>query len=252
MDNTAITYLHTDHLATPRKATNEAGQVVWQWESEAFGNALPDSSGVEVNLRFPGQYYDQETGLYYNYFRYYDPSTGRYITSDPIGLYGGLNTYGYVGGNPINYFDPTGQCPWCVAAGVGAGVAAGLNIAEQLARNGGNPECIDWGEVAAAAAAGALLSGLGPTGFLLGRGGKRAANFGYSRSAGFLNRGNRRVGWSGPKNGRDVPSVRVGKRHYDGPYGPRSGAKPARDGAASGAAGAAANGGDGSGCDDGC
>ncbi len=81
---------------------------MWQWESEAFGDELPQSSGIAVNLRFPGQYYDAETGLYYNYFRYYDPGTGRYITSDPIGLIGGINTYGYVGGNPVNFFDPEG------------------------------------------------------------------------------------------------------------------------------------------------
>ena len=56
----------------------------------------------------PGQYYDWETGLHYNYFRYYDPKTGRYITSDPIGLQGGLNTYGYVGGNPLRYIDKLG------------------------------------------------------------------------------------------------------------------------------------------------
>jgi RHS repeat-associated protein len=57
---------------------------------------------------FPGQYYDQETGLHYNYFRYYDPSTGRYVTTDPIGLAGGLNTYLYGSANPLLYIDPYG------------------------------------------------------------------------------------------------------------------------------------------------
>lgn len=61
-----------------------------------------------MNLRFPGQHYDAETGLHYNYYRYYDPETGRYITSDPIGLLGGLNTYAYSYSNPIMYFDMLG------------------------------------------------------------------------------------------------------------------------------------------------
>jgi len=109
-----ITYLHTDHLNTPRTGTDSNGTIVWRWEGEAFGGDVadedPDGDGKQtvVNFRFPGQYYDAETGLHYNYFRYYDPSTGRYITSDPIGLAGGLNTYGYVGGNPINSIDPLG------------------------------------------------------------------------------------------------------------------------------------------------
>jgi RHS repeat-associated protein len=61
-----------------------------------------------VNLRYAGQYYDAETGLHYNWHRYYDPKTGRYITSDPIGLDGGLNTFTYVRNNPLRWTDSTG------------------------------------------------------------------------------------------------------------------------------------------------
>jgi len=85
------------------------GAVLWQWQGNAFGDTQPTGSSADlINLRFPGQYYDDESGLYYNWNRYYDPRTGRYITSDPIGLDGGLNTYGYVGGNPGRHTDPTG------------------------------------------------------------------------------------------------------------------------------------------------
>ncbi|SEP83996.1 RHS repeat-associated core domain-containing protein [Pseudomonas cuatrocienegasensis] len=100
-------YLHSDHLNTPRLATNQSQQSVWQWQSDAFGVGQASGS-LSVNLRFPGQYFDQETGLHYNYFRDYDPETGRYVESDPIGLQGGLNTYGYVEGNPVNFIDPLG------------------------------------------------------------------------------------------------------------------------------------------------
>jgi RHS repeat-associated protein len=109
-----VLYLHTDHLGTPRRATDSSGVAVWSWDSDAFGAAAAnedvDGNGtlVTVPLRFPGQYYDQETGLHYNYFRYYDPQTGRYLTSDPIGLDGGLNTYAYVGGNPLIWSDSLG------------------------------------------------------------------------------------------------------------------------------------------------
>ncbi len=102
-----LTYLHTDHLNTPRLGTDNTQQVVWRWEGKAFGDSVPTGS-VTVNLRFPGQYYDAETGLHYNWNRYYDPKTGRYITSDPIGLEGGLNTYSYVLNNPLRFIDPRG------------------------------------------------------------------------------------------------------------------------------------------------
>jgi RHS repeat-associated protein len=100
-------YLHSDHLSTPRVATNQSQQSVWQWQSDAFGVGQASGS-LAMNLRFPGQYFDQESGLHYNYFRDYDPETGRYVESDPIGLAGGLNTFGYVEGNPINLIDPLG------------------------------------------------------------------------------------------------------------------------------------------------
>ena len=104
-----LSYLHSDHLDTPRLATDSRGIIVWRWEGEAFGGAaVTGGVNTEINLRFPGQYFDAETGWFYNYFRYYDPATGRYITSDPIGLDGGLNTYAYVNGNPLIYSDSNG------------------------------------------------------------------------------------------------------------------------------------------------
>jgi len=103
-----IAYYHNDHLGTPRKLTSQQGEVVWESVRLPFGETMVLSSMVENPVRSPGQYYDGETGLHYNYFRDYDPSTGRYIQSDPIGLAGGLNTYAYVGGNPVNYTDPLG------------------------------------------------------------------------------------------------------------------------------------------------
>ena len=109
-----LVYLHTDHLMTPRLATDVSGVVVWRWEGEAFGESAtqedPDGNGVltRVNLRFPGQYFDSESGLVQNWFREYDPTTGRYIESDPIGLDGGVNTYNYSENNSIRYIDPYG------------------------------------------------------------------------------------------------------------------------------------------------
>ena len=106
--------LHNDHLGTPQVMSNALGQKVWQAHYDPFGNATVnedvdgDGQTISLNLRFPGQYYDQESGLHYNYFRYYDPSTGRYITSDPIGLAGGLNTYLYANATPLKYIDPKG------------------------------------------------------------------------------------------------------------------------------------------------
>ena len=94
--------------------TDATKKVIWKWESEAYGknapNTDPDNDGTHsrLDLRFPGQIADAETGFYYNMNRHYDPVTGRYTQSDPIGLEGGLNSYAYVLGNPINNSDPSG------------------------------------------------------------------------------------------------------------------------------------------------
>lgn len=105
----AYGYFHTDHLGTPIRATNQQGDTVWSASYDAFGEAtISPTSTLEVNLRLPGQYLDHESGLHYNWNRYYDPNTGRYISSDPIGLAAGTNTYAYVGGNPVSFSDPMG------------------------------------------------------------------------------------------------------------------------------------------------
>lgn len=132
-----ISYLHTDHLGTPRVASDGTGAEVWRWDSDAFGNGTPTGAQT-VNLRFAGQYYDSESNLHYNWNRYYDPATGRYISSDPIGLEGGLNTFGYVSANPIIYTDPEGlaaqacliylPCAKAVVDIVATGVSVGIGV----------------------------------------------------------------------------------------------------------------------------
>ncbi|WOI45552.1 RHS repeat-associated core domain-containing protein [Acidovorax sp. BLS4] len=116
--------IDADHLNTPRRLTNTQGQVAWQWLITGFGEANPTtgatgyaqsgqgssnySEAIRLDLRYPGQVFDEETQLNYNLNRSYDPPSGRYFQADPIGLDGGWNRFGYVGGDPLNRVDPTG------------------------------------------------------------------------------------------------------------------------------------------------
>ena len=103
-----VYYYHIVHLGTPQKMTNMAGSVVWEAEFLPFGEPLSITGSIVNNLRFPGQYYDSETGLNYNYHRDYHPVIGRYVEADPIGLEAGLNLYVYVRNMPVRAIDPFG------------------------------------------------------------------------------------------------------------------------------------------------
>jgi RHS repeat-associated protein len=151
-----LTYLHTDHLGTPRYATNTSGAQVWSWNNDAFGVSTPSGS-VTVNLRMPGQYFDVESGLFYNINRYYNPEIGRYISSDPIGIDGGLNTFSYAEQNPVNSSDPSGLAPTdvCRASYISTCTAIGGTIGYTTGATGGTLVLPGFGTIAGAETLGA-------------------------------------------------------------------------------------------------
>jgi RHS repeat-associated protein len=103
--------LFADHLGSPLRVEDSRGDAVWEAEYDPYGTAHIDSrSTIELNLRYPGHYYDPELGLQYNRFRYYSPELGRYLQSDPVGLAGGMNVYAYTT-NPLKSVDLRGTCP---------------------------------------------------------------------------------------------------------------------------------------------
>ncbi|UCH20978.1 MAG: RHS repeat protein [Deltaproteobacteria bacterium] len=108
-------YYLNNYLGTPVMMTDNQGVIVWEAHYKPFGEvSINPNSEVVNNFRFLGQYYDQETGFHYNWFRYYDPRTGRYLTPDPIGFDGGINLYVYASLNPISFFDFLGLKDWAI------------------------------------------------------------------------------------------------------------------------------------------
>jgi len=177
MNQTAATEVYSvyaDHISTPRVITRLSdNRMVWRWDdADPFGLHQPDESpsglsAFTYNYRFPGQVFDKETNNHYNYFRDYDPQTGRYVQSDPIGLDGGINTYTYVEGNPVMFADPYGLWTWGdplpqgvvdACAGFGDGVSLGATILIREAM--GTNDSVDF---SSASYTGGVLAGVAVT-----------------------------------------------------------------------------------------
>ncbi|NIF19973.1 RHS repeat-associated core domain-containing protein [Pantoea sp. Cy-639] len=140
----AIAWYHCDHLGTPIELTDEQGNLAWAGQYKAWGEVSEKRSdwsrqhGMSNPIRFQGQYHDQETGLHYNRYRYYDPKTGRFVAQDPIRYWGGLNLFSYAV-NPVEWVDPLGLAkkpPSTFAKTDGQGVSPQV-MAESVV-NGGN------------------------------------------------------------------------------------------------------------------
>ncbi len=112
-----VYFIQPDHLDTPRVLVNASNVPVWRWDSAPFGDTAANEQptaglpSFTLNLRFPGQQYDRETGTHYNYFRDYEAQTGRYVQSDPVGQFGGFDTFTYVDSSALDLFDPDGLKP---------------------------------------------------------------------------------------------------------------------------------------------
>ncbi len=219
---TEIYYLYVDHLNTPRFAADASGTVVWRWDSDPFGNGAAnedpdaDTDLVTINLRFAGQQFDAESGTHYNYFRDYDPVLGRYLQSDPLGLYDGLNTYVYVYSNPNKYIDPTGEYGLAgagygaIAGGIGGYISGGWQGAFYGALAGGATGFVNpWGANAVGSAAGAgaaSLLGQGIGNVVAGNDVTDPCNYDFSAAAG--------AAFGGALGGPLSNAV----RRYAGPY----------------------------------
>jgi RHS repeat-associated protein len=164
-------YFLNDSLGTPQMLTDATNTVVWEGVYKPFGEAeVNPNSSVVCNFRFPGQYYDTETGFHYNWLRHFDPQTGRYLRPDPIGLAGGINIFLYADGNPINLTDAEGL----EASGLVVGaISGGIVGAWSGYKTGGWRGFIGGGLVGAITGGGIGLLldpfSAGTTGFILGQ-----------------------------------------------------------------------------------
>lgn len=197
-----------DHLGTPQQVVDSTGTVVWKAAYPPFGKAQVLVATITNNIRFKGQYFDAETGLHYNFHRYYDPETGRYISADPIGLAGGINLFAYVLNDPVNFIDPWGLktygVDFSVLVGAGGGATGGETFVIDSNGNYGWVDHAGGGSLAgvegsvavqmqytnadsihdlggvSTAIGGSVLPGIGPTGEVILTGSYSGWNFGIS------------------------------------------------------------------------
>jgi RHS repeat-associated protein len=154
-----IYQVHSDHLGRPIRMTDAAKATVWQATWKPWGEPQSITGTQANNLRFPGQYFQLETGLAYNWHRLYDPVTGRYIQPDPLRFVDGPSIYEYAGSSPFMKTDPTGEFGvW------GAGIGGAADLALQLYNNGGRLDCVNWGQVGTSALLGAFGGNLASLG----------------------------------------------------------------------------------------
>lgn len=184
-----IAFFHTDHLGTPLQLSDERGQLRWQGVPDDWRAVAPERQPGAQPIRFQGQYHDEESGLYYNRYRYYLPEAGRYASQDPLGLGGGPNPYAYALNAPTLAYDPTGliiplvvigafAARAAIGAALGAGIELGMQTGKQvLGQMKDNWDsdrdltdikwkCIDinWKHVGASAAIGTVAPGMLSTG----------------------------------------------------------------------------------------
>ena len=155
-------YFHCDQIGIPREMTDKDGNLVWFGDYYGWGKLKSEtniSGTAHQPFRLQNQYADSETGLHYNFFRYYDPDAGRFVNQDPIRLEGGENLYAFAP-NTGSWIDPSGNLPILVVMAVGALMGGAVDIVFQVAGNylSNKPlDCINWNSVAVSAAIGGII-----------------------------------------------------------------------------------------------